>query len=353
MHHSFFELCFVLGSLLIVSHLWFYIRVLRPIGQLAGQAEALTQGHFDALSVKCGGISEIANLQRSLSSMTGHVRRAQEQSRLYSSRLSSGQEAERQRLARDLHDETVQSLIAAAQGIDLIRVMDTPKTDNDRLTQIRELLIESVAHLRDLIADLRPPALEELGLFPAIEMQIAKLKPISVDIEVSGEAHRLPESHEMALFRGAQEALNNIQRHSGATSVHITMDYQPGHVKMVIRDNGKGFHIEPSSDYATFSEHYGLLGIHERVTALEGEMAVTSKLNFGTILTITLPLDPIDGPTGTVRDPVCHAIIQPHQAYGTTEYEGKTYYFCCPVCQGAFHREPQFYLEDHSSLAAP
>jgi signal transduction histidine kinase/YHS domain-containing protein len=353
MHHSIIELCFVLCSLLIVSHLWFYIRVLRPIRRLAAQAEALTHGDFDALSVKCGGIPEITHLQRSLSSMSGHVRRAQEQSRLYASRLSIGQEAERQRIARDLHDETVQSLIAAAQSIDLIRVMGTTEAEHERFASIRKLLIESVSHLRDLIADLRPPALEELGLLPALEMQIAKLKPISADIKIIGEAHRLPESHEMALFRGAQEALNNVQRHSDATSVHITLDYQPSLITLVIRDNGKGFHSGQSSDYSVFNEHYGLLGIHERVTALDGTMTLTSTPGFGTTLTLTLPLRPVDGPDGTVRDPVCHTIIHPQQAYGTSEYEGKTYYFCCPVCQGAFHREPQFYLEDHSSLSPP
>lgn len=353
MHHSFFELCFVLGMLLVASHIWFYFRVLRPIHRLAAQAEALTQGHFDALSAKCGGIPEITHLQRSLSSMAGHVRRAQEQSRLYASRLSSGQEAERQRLARELHDETVQSLIAAAHSIDLIRDIPASEANNERLAQTRELLVESVSHLRDLIADLRPPALEELGLLPALEMQIAKLKPVTAHLKLIGQAHRLPESHEMALFRGAQEALHNVQRHSSATSVHITLDYQPGFVTLTIQDNGKGFQVESSSEYPMFNDHYGLLGIYERVTALDGKMTLTSSPHLGTTLTLTLPLTAVSGPDGTVCDPVCHAIIQPQQAYGTTEYQGKTYYFCCPVCQGAFNREPQFYLEDQSSPAAP
>lgn len=86
--------------------------------------------------------------------------------------------------------------------------------------------------------------------------------------------------------------------------------------------------------------HYGLLGIYERVRSLNGTVQVFSTVGHGTRLQIEIPYETRNQPA----DPVCTAVIQPDQAYGSVEYQGEPYYFCCPVCQGAFQKEPELYL---------
>jgi YHS domain-containing protein len=90
--------------------------------------------------------------------------------------------------------------------------------------------------------------------------------------------------------------------------------------------------------------HFGLVGIHERVQHLNGRVQLASTPKHGTELSVTLPLTSINQPVETVRDPVCGALIAPQQAYGSVEHQGTRYYFCCPVCQGAFQRNPETYL---------
>jgi signal transduction histidine kinase/YHS domain-containing protein len=351
--HPLFELCIWLISLLVASHLWFFFRVLQPARRLAAQAEALAQGDFDSIALTSGGIAEVQALQRSLASMAAHVRRAQAQGRAYSSQLATAQEAERGRLARELHDDTVQSLIAAAQSLDLIRALPSPELSAARLAQTREALMNSADHLRDLIADLRPPALDELGLLPALEMHLAKrpTPTLPIHLRATGEVRRLPDAYELTLYRAAQEALSNIERHSRAQTATFTVDYLPDRVRLTAQDDGIGFAVSPSAlDQLAREGHFGLLGLRERAQSLDGTLKVTSAPGAGTRLTIELPLVAVEGPGDSVRDPVCDALIHPQQAYGSTVYGTKTYYFCCPVCQGAFNRDPEFYLGSPDAL---
>src|SRR5690348_16762664 len=111
--------CAALLTALIFINLWLVTRVLRPLRKLAAQANRLTEGDFTALKEPCGGIREIDALRRSLFAMVGHVRRIQEQKRQYADAITGVQEAERTRIARELHDDTVQSFIGIAQSIDL------------------------------------------------------------------------------------------------------------------------------------------------------------------------------------------------------------------------------------------
>jgi len=344
-HDSFWELCCLGVALFIASNLWFYIRVLRPVQKLSLRADRLSQGELDSFDHQCGGIPEIRELRRAMSGMVGHVRRAQEQSRAYAEQLADGQENERKRVARELHDDAVQSTIAIAQGIDMAK--HWVKTDPDRALQmlqlVREQGVEIVNHLRNLIGDLRPPALEELGLIPALEMQLGAILSVEVKLTTQGEIRRLNEQHELTLFRAAQEALRNITRHSQARHIQIDVDYQSQGVLLQIKDDGCGFKPPPQLGDLAFQHHYGLLGIQERVMSLDGQFKIDSQPGKGTILNIYLPTITHNQPDARVRDPVCSASIEPQQAYGSVLYEGETHYFCCPVCQGAFQKDPNLY----------
>lgn len=344
-HASFFELCCIGIALFVTSNIWFYFRVLRPIRRLSIQADQLSQGNLNSFEQRCSGIPEIRGLSRAMSGMVGHVRRAQEQKRVYAEQLAQGQENERKRIARELHDDTIQSLIAITQSIELTK--NWLKTDiaraTDMLQQTREQAVEVVTRLRNLIGGLRPPALEELGLIPALEMQLEMIQQEDVNLRITGDQRRLDETREVTLFRAAQEALRNIMRHSEATRIDIEVKYQPQEVLLCIQDNGRGFRPPSSIGDLAFKNHYGLLGIQERVTALGGWLEIDSQINKGTTLYVRLPSKTQEHHESLVRDPVCSALIEPQRAYNSLSYKGDIHYFCCPVCQGAFQQDPDLY----------
>ncbi len=336
------HVCCIAASLLIASNVWFYLRVLRPIRQLSGQAAQLTSGKLDSFEQACTGIAEIRELHRAMAGMVGHVRRAQDQNRAYTERLADSLENERRRIARELHDDAVQSTVAVTQGIDLARnwVHTDPERAIKLLHAARGQAVEVVNSLRELIGGLRPPALEELGLVAALKMHVDKL-PI-VHLHIQGTPRRLDEPRELTLFRAAQEALSNVIRHSGAAYAEVTLAYKESAVLLTIRDDGQGFQFPDQLGDLAFRRHYGLIGMQERVSSLGGSLKIDSAIQKGTVVQVALPTMTTQ-PEHLVRDPVCSALIEPRQAYGSTVYASKTYYFCCPVCQGAFQKEPELY----------
>ncbi len=337
-----------LGGLVVLAatNVWLVFRVLKPLRRLASQANEVSQGNLSAFQQPGGGIPEIGLLRQTMASMAGHVRRAQQEGAAYRHALSDGQEAERTRIARELHDDTVQSLVAIAQSIDLAStwIEQDPARSLATLKTARTQSVETVEGLRRLIANLRPPALEELGLMPALRMLAENETDMEVTVQAAGQERRLDEARELTLFRAAQEAVRNAERHGRAKHVRVEVDYQPQAVRLTVKDDGIGARLPAHLDSLAKGRRYGLLGLRERVEHLNGEVRVSGQPGQGAELRVTLPLDTLDQPAEAVRDPVCGAVIQPQQAYGSVEYEGQRYYFCCPVCQGAFQSDPKTYL---------
>ncbi|MEO8397100.1 MAG: sensor histidine kinase, partial [Chloroflexota bacterium] len=278
-------ICYLLVVLLVSSNLWFFFRVLRPLKRLALQTEQIRIGNFSALDQDCGGIPEVDALRRAMAGMVGHVRRTQEQSRAYADRLAEVQEGERKRVAHELHDETLQDLIAVNQSVDLARhywMQSDPTRAEATLQSARQQVVQTVTALRNLIGGLRPPALDELGLVAAVEMEAAKGMDPQVQVSVAGIQRRLDEDQELALFRTAQEALVNARRHSHARQVRLRLDYQAAGILLHIVDDGCGFQVPQHLGDLTSQKHYGLVGIQERMHALGGTLRVTSRNGYGT-----------------------------------------------------------------------
>ncbi len=332
--------------LLLVTNIWLVYRVLNPLHRLASQTIDVAQGNLVAFNQPCGGIQEIGILSQTMASMAGHVRRAHQESAAYRYALIDGQEAERARLAHELHDDTVQSLIAIAQSINLATgwIEKDPARAVGMLNAARTQAVESVDSLRGLIANLRPPALEELGLVPALQMLAENEQGVMLTVTTMGKERRVPEAHELTLFRSAQEAVRNAVRHGQAKHIVIEIHYQPNEIRLVTRDDGKGFNLPKRLDSLADGGHYGLLGMYERVQQLRGSVRISSQRGQGTQIDVLLPLDGRNQPNEAVHDPVCGAIIYPQQAFGSVMYENQRYYFCCPVCQGAFQSNPETYL---------
>jgi signal transduction histidine kinase/YHS domain-containing protein len=332
--------------LLAATNTWLVFRVLKPLRRLAAQADEVSKGNLAAFQQPCGGIPEIGLLRQTMASMAGHVRRSQQEGAAHRHALSDGQEAERTRIARELHDDTVQSLVAIAQSIDLAThwIEQDPAHSLAMLKTARTQAVGTVDGLRRLIANLRPPALEELGLMAALTMLADSDTDTKVTVEAAGEKRRLDEARELTLFRAAQEGIRNAQRHGRANHIQVEVDFQPDAVRLTVKDDGVGFRLPNDLHSLAEGGHYGLPGLHERVEHLNGEVHVSSRPGQGTELIVTLPLERLDQPTQAVCDPVCGAVIQPQQAYGSMDFEGQRYYFCCPVCQGAFRGDPHTYL---------
>jgi signal transduction histidine kinase len=278
--------------LLTVLVVWWGIRqIVQPLQRLESQATRLGQGDFAAIEKPVGGIPEIQHLQTQLVQMAHKVKAAQQNLRGYLGAVTTGQEEERRRLARDLHDETVQSLIALNQQIQLAQLAAADKTTSPSLDKMQQMVAQIVADLRRLTHDLRPSYLDELGLVPALNMlarDMSKTLAIPITFHLSGSERRLTATAELALYRIAQEGMRNVARHARATAATVTLAFAEEGVQLTVQDNGQGFVVPENLTTRAANGHFGLLGIQERAELIGAQMQLHSAPGEGTALSITL-----------------------------------------------------------------
>jgi signal transduction histidine kinase len=208
-------------------------------------------------------------------------------------KLLSAQEDERRRIARELHDETCQTVAALAVGLDTVRRAATPAEASTKLEDARALVSRTLDGLHRVIFDLRPSVLDDLGLVSAVRWWVARhLTPagITARLEVEDLDERLPSTVEIPVFRAVQEALTNALRHSGAKTVLIQMSREGGTLSVDVEDDGRGF---TPADVATPSESgqgLGLLGMRERIEILGGTLTLDSSPGAGTHVAFTVPV---------------------------------------------------------------
>jgi len=217
-------------------------------------------------------------------------------------RLVETQEVERQRIARELHDATGQSLTAISLGL---RGVQRVLQDRDAATagQLRELESFStgaLGELRRIIADLRPHQLDDLGLIPALRWYTQSFQArrgIACEFQLVGEANRLPPETETVIFRIVQEALTNVARHAQAQRATVCLENQPDAVVVRVRDDGQGFDTAALGHRRPVRSGWGLLGIQERARLLGGRCAIESSPGQGTQVQVWIPLsgDTSDG----------------------------------------------------------
>lgn len=206
--------------------------------------------------------------------------------------LITAREDERKRIARELHDETAQSLAALSISLEST-ARSLPAPANRSVEEAAALAVRTLDEVRRLIVDLRPSVLDDLGLESAILWyadRCLKPKGVSTRCEFSGLEERLPQEYETALFRTVQEAMTNIARHAEAETVLIQCTRRGGQVTLEIEDDGQGFD-NSTRDRAADSRHgFGLMGMRERVELLGGTLSIDSEPGQGTHLTLTVPL---------------------------------------------------------------
>jgi two-component system, NarL family, sensor histidine kinase UhpB len=296
-----------LGLLLSVLANYMLLRVaLRPLRGLQTVAELVTAGNINVRAAVKEEEPALTRLGITFNAMLDRLEentRAIERSRAVTEQLTqkvlSAQEEERRRIARELHDETLQSLatlvIYADAAHNAAKQGDTEALGEAHaaLRQVAEL---SLTGIRAIIADLRPSLLDDLGLAAAVRWQAQhrlESAGVRVDVQVRGEGRRLSPLVETALYRVIQEAITNILKHASASYVEIDLDLsQPDRITARIEDNGTGFEVAPFK--AGDAEGVGLFGMRERVNLVGGELAIDSSPGEGTEIRIAVPVQPVE-----------------------------------------------------------
>jgi signal transduction histidine kinase len=201
-------------------------------------------------------------------------------------RVVSAQELERQRLARELHDETGQALTSILLGLKSVEDAKSASEASAAAGELRELVVTTLQDVRRLAVELRPKALDDFGLVSALERLVETFHEqtgIEVDLEPRLGEERLPSDVETTLYRITQEALTNVVKHAQAKHVSIVLTRRDGSVSAVIEDDGRGFTAGSDGD------GLGLLGMRERIALVGGRLEVESSPGSGTTLSIEVP----------------------------------------------------------------
>jgi two-component system sensor histidine kinase DegS len=208
-------------------------------------------------------------------------------------RIIEAQEEERKRLSREIHDGPAQMMANVMMRSDLIEKIYKERSASeavDEIKNMKKMVRSALYEVRRIIYDLRPMALDDLGLVPTLKKYLQTIeeyhKTTRIQFVNIGEDTRLPSKYEVALFRMIQESVQNALKHAGAPLIQVKLEIKKDQVMAVIKDEGKGFDMSEKKP-----ESFGLIGIRERVELLEGEITIHSKIGTGTLIIIQIPLD--------------------------------------------------------------
>jgi two-component system sensor histidine kinase DegS len=216
----------------------------------------------------------------------------------YLTAVTEGQEAERARVARELHDGPVQNLIALGHSAEMAQRLLARGEAADAQSVLKELRSaerDTVEELRCIIGALRPSYLEDLGFIPALEMLVRQADERSssaIRLEKEGAGQRHDDAVELAAYRIAQEALNNAVQHARAETITVRVRSSTEGLDLSVVDDGVGFDLPPRPDVLTKAGHFGLLGMRERATLLGGSLRIETAPGEGTRVTAELPSQP-------------------------------------------------------------
>ena len=288
-------LVIVPAFILALVVLWFVAtKIVQPLQKLEDQAAALAWGDFEAIEKNVGGITEIRQLQMELAEMARKVQSAQEGLHDYIGAITAAQEEERMRLAREIHDDTIQAVVALKQRVQLAGKSLRTGSARETLRELEDLAEKTVENLRRLTRALRPIYLEDLGLVTALSMlanESSQAGKLNVDFRRIGEERRLSSEVELALYRIAQEALNNVKNHANASQATLLITFDK-EIKLEVTDNGVGFTVPKSPTEFAPGGHFGLLGMRERADLIGARLEVESSAGKGTRLSVRLNASP-------------------------------------------------------------
>ncbi|MCX7779926.1 MAG: HAMP domain-containing protein, partial [Negativicutes bacterium] len=279
-------------------------RITQPIRSLAEVAEAITRGNLE-IRANIHNSGEVGKLAAAFNEMAASLikasadkevllgeLRAKEQLRdTLIAKLMTAQEDERKRISRELHDETSQALTSLMLTMRVLAEDAPNQEQKDALLLGRDVAANILREVRDLATELRPPALDDLGLTAALERHIEKFASrhgLDIELNTSGQQTAIDDQIAVAIYRIVQESLNNVVKHAGATAVSIDIAFLPDQITVKIADNGRGISYADLVR-AQQENRLGIYGMRERVELLQGRLDITRSPQGGTELYIAIP----------------------------------------------------------------
>jgi two-component system sensor histidine kinase UhpB len=227
-----------------------------------------------------------------LNGMLDTLERDRQQLQALSLQVIDAQEAERKRIARELHDETAQTLTSLLVRLRILERAGDPVQVRACTAELRELTLQALEEVRNMARELRPTTLDDLGLVAAAQSyteRCAELLGFAVTFRAESFAQRLPPHVELVLYRVIQEALTNVARHANARHVEVWLTQEGARAVATIRDDGVGFDVE--AVLASKERGLGLFGMQERMTLVGGRLQLSSWLGGGTLVRADVPLE--------------------------------------------------------------
>jgi len=274
--------------LTLCVNLWMLQRRFRPLENLIERIESIDPARPSPLELdRRDPVEEIDRLSHSFKRL---LERIEEERRRSGQLAMRAQEEERRRLARDLHDEVNQALAAILLRLEAL-ALESPPERGPEVAELKKLVNQAMEELLKLARQLRPSALDDHGLLPAVEAQLKRFSAhtgIEVRLHTEGDPNELPEVLQTAIYRVAQEALTNVGRHAGATAVEVDLEAVGGGAELRIRDDGAGFDLRaiPRAGTQGPGAGLGLSGMAERARLVGGDLDVRSAPGGGTSVTL-------------------------------------------------------------------
>ncbi|MDA8222730.1 sensor histidine kinase [Desulfosporosinus sp.] len=215
-------------------------------------------------------------------------------------RVIKAQEEERRRVAREIHDgpaQTLANIVLRLEIAEKLLELDTSRAKSE-LQDLKNLVRANLQDIRRIIFDLRPMALDDLGIVPAISKYLDNFQDnyrINCDLRIKGRERRLLPAMEVALFRLVQEGMTNVAKHAQTAKVEICLTYKDEWTIATIRDYGKGFEVNTAMNSP--GEHFGLVGMRERVEMFSGYFSIQSTIGKGTTIELSIPSNQEGGTT--------------------------------------------------------
>lgn len=279
--------------------------IVRPVKALLAGTRAVRRGDYSVIITDMPG-DEIGRLMQDFNEMTLQLRHA-EQTRQEKEmmrqellqRIISSQEGERKRIARELHDQTGQSLAALMVGLKLLENATTLEDAQKNIHVLKKNLTRELEIIHQMAVELRPNILDDAGIVVGLRQYVddfQKKHAIECGLVILGfDRHRLPLHIEIAIYRVIQEALTNVMRHAQAENVQVILEWRQNGIRGVVSDDGAGFDVVTRR-----AGRLGIYGMEERITLLGGEFTIESEEGAGTMITFLLPGTPLHGNTDEV-----------------------------------------------------
>jgi two-component system sensor histidine kinase DegS len=237
-------------------------------------------------------ISQISVVKNYLASEMGEVLEDAKAKQDFGLKIIEAQEEERKRLSREIHDGPAQMLANVIMRSDLIERVyrdQGPEEAFSELSGFKIMVRSALYEVRRIIYDLRPMALDDLGLVPTLRKYLQTIEEYhnhsKIDFLNIGQERRLPAKYEVALFRMIQESVQNALKHANSSEIKVKLEMTNSSITVLIKDNGVGFDISNKKP-----ESFGIIGMKERVDLLDGEITIDSKIGRGTAVFIRVPL---------------------------------------------------------------